>query len=413
MDKDIVLNINRGNKALEFIDQRILDNRYRGLRSSQHNRYTIDKIVKILRLLNKYVPKRKLMTIRTTDISKRPINTVEEREYASFCNEAKATVGIGTQDAMRKNIFVDLHRMGLICRYDKDRSPTDPISHQTVKYVALTQMGLRFISASNILDQYFIFSKCVDKMLGGYINIILNILRDSEYNIDKLSIHEFMFFVSAVDTNTSFNINIEKCVDLIKEYRNLSRIQRRSVIEVLKNKLKPENYLGSKRNKRDFHNWLNKSTQIFTILNQTVYFEISNNEISLKANSFGVFNNINDINIKRSTEEKAKYFQLHNVNKSVGFELHHVVPLSWSESVSQFKLLDNWLNMVYIDAFSHAKVTQQNNRNIVLVSNNKDLILQDFDDNQINLIINKNIIYSYSNQTVMLNYNNELLNTMD
>lgn len=54
-------------------------------------------------------------------VQARPHNTEEEGIYAEFCNEAKNLVEIGTQDAMRKNLFVDLHRMGLIERYDKNK----------------------------------------------------------------------------------------------------------------------------------------------------------------------------------------------------------------------------------------------------------------------------------------------------
>ena len=112
-----VNNINPGNKALEFIDSRIRDEKYRGSPSSEHNRYVMTQIINILVLLDKYAPYPNLMAIRTTDISKRSENNPDEFLYAQFCNEAKQKAGIGTQDAMRKNLFVDLHRAGLIKRY--------------------------------------------------------------------------------------------------------------------------------------------------------------------------------------------------------------------------------------------------------------------------------------------------------
>jgi len=40
-----------------------------------------------------------------------------------------------------------------------------------------------------------------------------------------------------------FNINADKAVELIKEYRRLTPIQRRSVIETLKMELKPKNFM--------------------------------------------------------------------------------------------------------------------------------------------------------------------------
>lgn len=406
-----VSNISSGNKSLEFVDFRLLDDKYRGSWSSQHNRYTMDKITTILSLFNKYAPNKELMAIRTADISKRPINTSEEKTYAEFCNEAKAQAGIGTQDAMRKNLFVDLHRMGLIERYDKNKISTDPFSKASVKYVSLTDQGMKLVTANTVLDRYFIFSKGVDQLLGGYIDVILNLLRDVEYNLEKISIYEFMFFVSAIGTDTTFNINTEKCVELIKAHRNLSTVQKKAVTEQLKVILKPKNYSGTKTQKRDFHNWYNKAKQIFSILDQTVYFEVRGETLVLKEGQNSYTGQPLVTRLDRSLNEKYQYFVSHGVEKVQGFELHHVVPLAWSESIHQFKILDKWENMVYIDAFSHAKITQNRNRNVVMSAIENDLVLKDFSNNEVYLKNVDNISYSVGKQKDMLNYNVELLKT--
>ena len=359
----------------------------------------MEKVVKILRLFDKYAPNKSLMAIRTTDLSKRPENTPEERRYAQFCDDAKQEVGIGTQDAMRKNIFVDLHRMGLIVRYDAKENPTDPFSKQRVKFVSLSDQGMKLIAVGKIEDEFFIFSKGVDKLLGGYISVLLDLLRDTELQLKNVTIHEFMFFVSAIGTETSFNICRRRCINLIRSYRNLSRIQRHSVIETLKDKLKPENYSESKTAKRDFHNWYNKVEQVYSILRQTVYFEVRDKKLVLKKG--------------RSSNEKSQYFKTHKVKKTLGFELHHVVPLGWSENEYQFKLLDKWENMVYIDGFSHAKITQNRNRNVVMTANEDDLMLSDHNENQIYLKNRDHILYSTDKQNRMLDYNKQLLNAVD
>lgn len=395
MSRKYVTNINPGNKALEFIDDRLSDDKYRGNCPSQHNRYTMEKVVEILRLFDKYAPDKSLMAIRTTDLSKRPENTPEERTYAQFCDEVKQVVGIGTQDAMRKNIFVDLHRMGLIRRYDAKENPTDPFSGQRVKFVSLSDQGIKLIKAE-IFRQYYIFSKGVDRLLGGYISVLLNLLRDMEYQLTNVTIYEFMFFVSAIGTAASFNINSERCVELIKMYRCLSPIQRCSVIKTLKDKLKPENYSGSKTAKRDFHNWKNEAKQVFSILDQTVYFEVREEKLILKR-----FLGEEPRRLNRSLSEKFHYFRNHNVEKTLGFELHHVVPLGSSEDEYQFKLLDKWENMVYIDGFSHAKITQNRNRNVVMTANEDDLMLSDHNENQIYLKNRENILYSTDKQNDM------------
>ena len=73
----------------------------------------------------------------------------------------------------------------MITRYDKDKNPIDPFASRRVKYVSLNKQGLKLINAKNILDQYFIFSKAIDTLLGGHIDIILDILRDVDNNIAK------------------------------------------------------------------------------------------------------------------------------------------------------------------------------------------------------------------------------------
>lgn len=414
-----ITDISHGNPALQFIEKRLQDENYRGSRSSQHNRYTMDQIVKILTLLNEHAPNRSLMAIRTTDTSKRHNNTPEEYDYAKFCEDAKSCTGIGTQDAMRKNLFVDIHRMGLIERFDKNRNAIAPFSHGLVKYVSLAKQGIKLINAGDVLKKYFIFSKGIDQLLRGYINVILDILRDRDNNIYNVEIHEFMFFVSAIDTKTSFNINIEKATDLILAYRKLTSTQKRAVIETLKSSLRPSKFKGTKIDKRDYHNWHNKAAQVFYLLNQTVYFEVrENNYLVLKTgrNNFVSGDSVEsdgETRLNRSVSEKYEYFKQHQVRKKVGFELHHVVPLSWSESIHHFKMLDKWQNLVYIDAFSHAKITQSGNRHVVLTLNNDDVILSDFEDDAMRLQNSKNIIYKTQNGSIMKEYNVELMGIID
>ncbi len=410
-----VKNIGLGNKSLEFIDKRIKDDNYRGNVSSQHNRYTMYDFIKILRLLNKYAPEESLMAIRTTDISKRPENTEEERQYAMFCDEAKAAAGIGTQDAMRKNLFVDMHRMGLINRYDHQKTPTNPFKSQQVKYASLTPFGLRFIMETNILNQYYKWSKAIDQLLGGFIDVVLNILDNNDADINKINMHEFMFFVSAIGTNSSFNLTLQKCIELIKGYRNLSRIQRRSVTETLTTELQPEKFGGDKTSKRDFGNWKNKAQQIFKLFDQTVYFEVRDENLFLKTSTSNnsSANNGGFGKPKRSQSEKDKYFKKHNIEKKPGFELHHIIPVSWSETPHHFKLIDKWENMVYIDAYSHSKITQNGSRNIYLEQEGKDLILRDNAGNQVYLKNNENVLYQVEKQKVILEYNKKLIVTAE
>ncbi|GAA9702145.1 hypothetical protein VN0009_04810 [Helicobacter pylori] len=68
-------------------------------------------------------------------MSKRPSNIIGEEVYAkvvdNICKSEMPQDNLGkknqvTQDSLRKNLFVDMHRMGLIERYNKNKEPTNP-----------------------------------------------------------------------------------------------------------------------------------------------------------------------------------------------------------------------------------------------------------------------------------------------
>ncbi|BBM89258.1 hypothetical protein COTS27_00954 [Spirochaetota bacterium] len=396
----IVLPIDPNNKALRFIDERISRDNYRGHWSSQHNRYTMDKLRTTLKLLNRYAPNKDLMKIRTTDISKRPKNNNDELQYANFCNDVKRVTKIGTQDAMRKNLFPDWHRMSFIERYDANRDLIDPLNSnkQKVQYVAISERGLKLIKNSDRLDQYYIYSKGINRLLQGYIDVLFNLLEHYEDHLDYISIYEFMFFLDV-------KIDGKESLSLIEEYRKLSEKKRDKVINTLTKKLHPQRFIGNKLVKRDFGNWKNKVQQIFYLLDQTIYFNTpSNDKLTLNQGK-----SINKPTMKRSPKQKTEYFEQHNIKKEFGFELHHVVPFSWAESDKDRKLLDHWKNMTYIDGTSHNKITQQGNDYIIMCANKNNIVLkkEDNSDHQ-TLIYKENIKYNTKHKQTMLDHNKKV-----
>lgn len=395
-----------GNAALAFLAHRIADPDYRGAWSSQHNRYDFAQIRCILTLFDQHAPDGTLMCIRDTDIAKRPQNTPDEHIYAQFCTDAKHQAGIGTQDAMRKNLFVDLHRMGLIHRYDVNQNPIHPMQRAHIKHAALAPQGQKLIRA-NMQDAYFIFSKGIDQLLGGFIATLLALL-DEEHDLRKITLHEFMFFASAVGAPTAFSLDVQKCAHLIRQHRTLSRLQREAVIDLLTTELQPDRYAGDKRAKRDFHNWKNKAQQVFHLLAQTVYFHTREGTLHPAAPQDGANT---AARLVRSQSEKLAYFARHNIPKRKGFELHHVVPLAWSENRHQFKLLDNWQNMVYIDGYNHAYITQNANKNVIMSAQADDIILNDYSDptQAVHLKHDEHILYNPTHQQSMLQYNAQML----
>ena len=120
--------IDPSKECLKFLAKRILSNNYRGVQLSQHNRYDVNIISTMLVEMYNIVGINK-MRIRTTDLSKRPHNTPDEYIYANYVNVLMNKIGRCTQDSVRKNLFVDLHRMGLINRYDKNNQLIYPTSY--------------------------------------------------------------------------------------------------------------------------------------------------------------------------------------------------------------------------------------------------------------------------------------------
>jgi hypothetical protein len=115
------------------------------------------------------------------------------------------------------------------------------------------------------------------------------------------------------------------------------------------------------------------------------------------------------VRLSRSLAEKHEYFKQHGVIKQKGFELHHVVALAWAESEHHFKILDTWKNMVYIDGFNHAKITQNRNLNVKMEINSSDIFLKDYSGNTIEFFYPTNIIWDSKHSKVLSDYNEELL----
>lgn len=407
-----VTGINPANPSLAFIDDRLSFDSYRGLQSSQHNRYTMSHVHTILTLLDKYAPNQSLLKIRTTDTSKRFENLDDEENYAFLCDEAKRLTGIGTQDAMRKNLFVDWHRMGLINRYNKNKVPVKPYSGTPIAYVSLSPLGISFISEKNLLNRNFLFSKAVNKLLNGFVENILNLLTTTD--IEVIDFYEFMFFVSAIN-HPDYGITVSECESLINDYRRLTRKQELGLITTLKNELVPEKFKGNKNNKRDFHNWVNKYQQAWYLFTQVLFFIIDNTanpeKLMLSTRDYTA-ENYDKTKMKRSVRAKNDYFEFHHVTKVKGYELDHIIPLLLANSIYEYGYLDSWENLLYIDGKTHAIKTQSGSKFNELNFNPADLnevYLVDYENRALNI---RNGIEAFFNSNLipqMVEYNKSFL----
>ncbi len=370
---------------MKFLANRIKSSDYRGLHLSQHNRYDQNKIKIIIQAIFNEVGE-DFLQIRTTDMSKRPSNIIGEEAYAkvvdNICKSEIAQDNSGkknqvTQDSLRKNLFVDMHRMGLIERYNKNKEPTNPYIQSNIKYISLTPLAIEFLNAQDLLRKNFCYTQALENLLQGFGAECREVM--IELDNHYLDIEEMMFFVTFLNIE---NFTRSKIIEYVREYR------------------------------RDYHNWKNQAQQIFSLLEQSVFFEANKERLILK--TLNEENKQNDKKLKRSIKEKALYFEKHGVKKEKGFELHHIVPLCLARSVEEFDLLDKWENLIYIDAFNHAKISQTQNKHICLYFENCDVILsKGLKEEQESLYFTyiENVLYKLDLQNVMLEYNKDLLHS--
>lgn len=412
--KEDLISVDYSKKCLIFLADRVMDNGYRGMQLSQHNRYDVDTVITLIDELHRLVGMNK-MTIRNQDLSARPTNTSAERLYAEYTNNVYNVLGRCTQDSIRKNLFVDLHRMGLLNRYDKNGTCINPYEKRAVRYVSVTRLGKELLdNKNNTFQKNYIYTKAIDILTQGLAQTLLDITINNDSN--SISLDEFMFFASFIGRTLNGHFyTASEITEFISEFRSMSKFQRKDVANIIQNYCNPNNFAGNKTNKRDFHNWQNEAQQIFMLMDQTVLFEKDPKDdtiLIIKQSKDSLFDN-ND-KLLRSKKAKADYFIKHNVTKQIGFELHHIIPLLFAKNKVEFDALDVWENLIYIDGFTHSKISQTGNHNIKLSFDNENVILSDTARllPDIQCVKDNNVKYNSCNQEIMQNFNNNTLVSM-
>ncbi len=393
-------------ECLKFLANRIKSFYYRGLHLSQHNRYDQNKIKTIIQAIFNEVGE-DFLQIRTTDMSKRPSNIIGEEVYAKVVDNICKFGEQVTQDSLRKNPFVDMHRMGLIERYNKNKESTNPYIQSNIKYISLTPLAIEFLNAQDLLGKNFCYTQALENLLQGFGAECREVTIELDHHY--LDIEEMMFFVTFLNIE---NFTRSEIIEYVREYRSLSRIQKEKLKELAQDYCNPNHFSGNKLEKRDYHNWKNQAQQIFSLLEQSVFFETNKERLILK--TLNKENKQNDKKLKRSIKEKALYFEKHGVKKEKGFELHHIVPLCSARSIEEFDLLDKWENLIYIDAFNHAKISQTQNKHICLYFKDCDVVLsKGLKEEQESLYFTyiENVLYKPDLQNAMLEYNKDLLHS--
>lgn len=420
---DIVVRI--PSNVTTFLAECLQRQDYRGIHLSQHNRYNRDQIVVILQALRDTLTTNGLqkLPIRTTDLSKREFNNPDEVYYAQMVIEISNILYRTTQDSLRKNFYVDMARMGLINRFNKEECLNNPFERSNTKFVNITDFGINFLNEytrnpQNIFEINRLWTIALNNLHNGFETQLYSLMLNlQELNINSISYDEFAFFASKVNILPQTHI-----CSLIVEFRNMSVFQRNYIIEKIKKYANPKENLTfhhdlPKTELKDYHNWINEAQQLFCLLKDSVLFNIGDfreNELNLRVGDYGLIDNY-ETRLRRSRAQKREYFAQHGISREdiigLGFELHHIIPLLFARNHEEFRALDVWQNMVLIDGHSHAIITQNGSRNIQLDFNGLDMLLRDFKipPNEVLCRYDENVKYNTSLQNMMLSINQSLL----
>lgn len=405
--KEKLLRVQPALECLNFLYHRILREDYRGTHKLQHYRWDKDYIKIVLR----YLPKDELLYHTKGDIYEDYQYKPEEEafcEYLKNVNKALAREKKSITDmAMRKIIFVNLQRMGFIQRFDKHKKLCEiGKTYRNYRYVKITQNALDFLQSKDIFEEQKHLGIALDFLFAGVVQDILDIINELEPKY--VSISEMMFFVSYLGKDYENEIlTKDKIVEFINEFRGLKA--RQKVVEsVVQEYCKPQNFKGNKRQKRDFHNFKNEAQSMFDSLNLMSLFEYDRQKERLLLRT-----DINKekITFKRSSLIKMQYFKEHEVQKDIRFELHHIVPFYYAKDIDALKAIDDWQNLLYIDANSHKILSLDTNakKAIRLKFDNKNVLLDNFIGDEIVLKYTDNVRYKVALQERLLAYNKRLL----
>lgn len=405
--KTALLGINPALECLKFLYHRVLRDDYRGLHKLQHYRWSVEYIKIVL----KHLPKDTLLLHTQGDVYddyRYSSDELEFCEYLQNVNKDLLTIEKSITDmGMRKIIFVNLHRMGLIDRFNHRQVICDiGKTYRNYRYVKITQRGLEFLESKNIFEEQRNLGIALDFVFGGIVQDVLDII--NALNPSYLSVSEMMFFVSFLGKDYQGKIlTKDVIIEFINEFRSLKA--RQKVVEDVVNEFcMPKNFSGNKTQKRDFHNWKNETQTLFDSFDLMALFEYDRQKqrLLLKANING-----ENITFKRSNSIKQEYFKQHEVQKDVCFELHHIVPFYYAKDIDALKAIDNWQNLIYIDANSHKIFTLDKNgkKAIRLNFKDKDAVLDNLIGDEVVLKYADNIRYKIALQERMLRYNKALL----
>lgn len=390
------------NDFLTYITDRVVDNDYRGIQCSQHNRLTFDYFDAVLNSIYD-IAGDEIYDIHIGDDNDKP--QPQASTYYAVVKLVKHKTGKGTINSIKKNTFPDLARMGFLDRYDKEGNIIDEFKGRKPIYsVRLSNLGKEYVTSEKF-NKIKLFTDGVDKITENTASDLVELLYLNEYGINSIDILEYMYIFSDDRPNISYNDKL----GLLVEYRKLSFLEKQKVDYYLKLFCNPANRKKHKNKTllRDYSNWKNESQQIYGLLANSTYFKVENNKLILNTGNYGIF----DVNTTRKEKSKLEYIQYHNIDKGIEFEFHHIVPFSMASNKNDTIYLDSYKNLIYLHKDKHLEFTRRGNNNVRLryEEGKEEILFLDFEDGFIIVDMIREALMKKSLLPSLKKYNDSLI----
>lgn len=382
-----------------YLLSRIKRENYRGVHIAQHNRLPFDKAIALLSNIYDAVGSEKFAVPPGDDHGKRDPQFVVF--YRVVDNIAK-TLGQGTVNSVKKNHFPDFARMGFLDRHGSNGTVISPKERRPVISAQLTEAAIQMAKTNNPREQYKLYLNAVEQLTGPEILDELFGILHNEF--ETISVYEFMLILSDPE------ISRTKKIALLRGYRKLSTMQRNALHAEIQSECDSlSSQAEDKIGKRDYGNWYNQAVEIFTLLNQTVYFKTFKKTVLM----LGFSNEALEFFANRSATARAQALQWHEIKEREGYDLHHIVPLENAISRRTLESLDDYRNLLCLRRTVHRKIPAKNNLFVQLAAPNLDkvILINPFaQDAQID--VSRDVLCRQENLPDMVKYNQQLLNSM-
>lgn len=397
-----VLNLNPNNDAIKYVVKRLQHNKYRGgAQGPQHNNMSEKDVHHVMKCLSNHTQINNLEIPKGDDEGERfpPV-------YESFWNDIREKRSF-SDNSFRKNYIPTLIRGGFIERTYADNKA----------YINIKNFGIEYLNSSNEISRQEKYYQFLLKLFPIFAETIEKILRENN-EIDEITFLEFMFFVRGMigQEKPDLYLPYENGVELIKNFKDIRPAQLDRLENILKEGLDRKHYKNEKKGqaKRDWGNWVNYINQHFLM------FKDSNFVITKKGktNDSQVISlaSIEKSKLDESRNKKAKeeWFKNHNQQSTEGFHLDHIVPrrLRYGRSEQYAKSIDDWRNLVLLNAYFHDIKNRKNSQHMVLKKGEGNNLIYEFIDGSekpIELNFKEDVIYDPKYLDEMLNHNKKLI----